>query len=85
MGVFETIGTETHESVHFGEDKASGLSAEERKEIGILKAIGWETADVIRMKFWEGILISFSAFMLGYLAAYLHVFYSSAVLSHYSV
>lgn len=27
MGVFETIGTETHESVHFGEDKASGLKA----------------------------------------------------------
>lgn len=64
----------------FAWDKASGLSAEERKEIGILKAIGWETADVIRMKFWEGSLISFSAFMLGYLGAYLHVFYSSAVL-----
>jgi leucine dehydrogenase len=27
LGVFETIGTETHESVHFGEDKASGLKA----------------------------------------------------------
>jgi len=66
--------------VIFAWDKASGLSAEERKEIGVLKAIGWETADVIRMKFWEGALISFSAFMLGYLAAYLHVFYSSAVL-----
>jgi leucine dehydrogenase len=25
LGVFETIDTETHESVHFGEDKASGL------------------------------------------------------------
>lgn len=64
----------------FAWDKASGLSAEERREIGILKAIGWETADVIRMKFWEGILISFTAFLSGYLAAYLHVFYSSAVL-----
>jgi leucine dehydrogenase len=27
LGVFETIGTETHESVHFGEDKATGLRA----------------------------------------------------------
>ena len=27
MGVFETIGTETHESVHFCEDKATGLRA----------------------------------------------------------
>jgi len=66
--------------VIFAWDKASGLSAEERREIGILKAIGWETSDVIRMKFWEGSLISLSAFLLGYLAAYVHVFYSSAVL-----
>ena len=64
----------------FAWDKASGLSAEERKEIGVLKAIGWETSDVIRMKFWEGSIISLSAFLLGYLAAYTHVFYSSAVL-----
>lgn len=27
MGVFETIGTDAHESVHFGEDTASGLKA----------------------------------------------------------
>ncbi len=66
--------------VIFAWDKASGLSAEERREIGILKAIGWETSDVIRMKFWEGAMISLSAFLLGYLAAYVHVFYGSAAL-----
>lgn len=59
-------------------DKASGLSAEERREIGILKAIGWETGDVIRMKLWEGLLVALSAFLAGYLAAYLHVFHFSA-------
>ncbi len=64
--------------VIFAWDKASGLSAEERKEIGVLKAIGWETSDVIRMKFWEGAIISLSAFLLGYLSAYAHVFYASA-------
>ncbi len=42
----------------FAWEKASGLSAEEKREIGILKAIGWETGDVIKMKFWEGLLIS---------------------------
>ncbi len=64
--------------VIFAWDKASGLSAEERREIGILKAVGWETADVIGMKFWEGALISLGAFLLGYLLAYLHVFYLDA-------
>jgi ABC-type lipoprotein release transport system permease subunit len=66
--------------VIFAWDKASGLSAEEKREIGILKAVGWETGDVLRMKFWEGAIISFSAFVIGFVAAYLHVFYSSAVL-----
>jgi ABC-type lipoprotein release transport system permease subunit len=66
--------------VIFAWDRASGLSAEERREIGILKAIGWETADVIRLKFWEGALLSLSAFLLGYLTAYVHVFYFSAAL-----
>lgn len=66
--------------VIFAWDKASGLSAEERREIGILKAVGWEIGDVIRMKFWEGALISLSAFLLGYLAAYAHVFYADAAL-----
>jgi ABC-type lipoprotein release transport system permease subunit len=61
-------------------DKASGLSAEEKREIGILKAIGWETGDVIRMKLWEGLLISLTAFLAGYVAAYVHVFHFSATL-----
>lgn len=59
----------------FSWEKASGLSAEEKREIGILKAIGWETGDVIKMKFWEGALVSLTAFCVGYLGAYLHVFY----------
>lgn len=66
--------------VIFAWDKASGLSAEERKEIGILKSIGWETGDVLLLKFWEGAVISLSAFLAGVLLAYLHVFFSSAAL-----
>jgi ABC-type lipoprotein release transport system permease subunit len=55
-------------------DKASGLSAEERREIGVLKAIGWETSDVLALKTWEGAAVSLTAFGLGLLLAYLHVF-----------
>lgn len=61
-------------------DKASGLSAEERREIGILKAVGWETGDVLRMKLWEGALVSLCAFLAGYVLAWLHVFYAEAPL-----
>lgn len=66
--------------VIFAWEKASGLSAEERREIGILKAIGWETADVIAVKGYEGLLISFFSFSLGILLAYGHIFFSSAFL-----
>ncbi len=62
----------------FAFDKASGLSADERREIGILKAVGWETGDVLAMKLWEGALISLGAFIVGFLAAYAHVFLFAA-------
>jgi ABC-type lipoprotein release transport system permease subunit len=66
--------------VIFAWDKASGLSSEEKREIGILKAIGWETNDILQMKFLEGFIISIIAFLVGYLLAYGHVFYTSATL-----
>jgi len=55
-------------------DKATGISAMEKQEIGILKAIGWETAEVLSVKFWEGLVISLTSFMVGILAAWIHVF-----------
>ncbi len=64
----------------FAWDKASGLSQEERKEIGILKGIGWETSDVILMKFWEGMVVSLTSFLSGVFLAYGHVFLASSAL-----
>ena len=64
----------------FAWDKASGLSAEERRETGTLKALGWETSDVILLKFWEGMAISLSAFFTGVILGYVHVFFMSSVL-----
>ena len=60
-------------------DKATGLSTQEKKEIGILKAVGWETSEVITMKFWEGAVVSLSAFLMGTILAYLHVFFGSYI------
>ena len=61
-------------------EKASGLSADERREIGVLKAVGWGTGDVLKMKLWEGALLSSLAFLLGFTLAYWHVFGTSAAI-----
>jgi ABC-type lipoprotein release transport system permease subunit len=69
----------------FAWDKATGLSAEEKNEVGILKGLGWDTSDILLMKFWEGALISLTAFVLGTTAAYIHVFLASAPLFEHAL
>jgi len=61
-------------------DKASGLSPEEKREIGILKILGWETGDILAVRFWESTLVSALAFIIGCTAAYIHVAYFDASL-----
>ena len=76
--VFLTLGTLLLAFLILAWDKAAGLSAEEKREIGILKAIGWETGDILRMKLWEGVLLSLTAFLAGYTLAYVQVFHGGA-------
>ena len=66
--------------VIFAWEKATGLSAEEKREIGILKGIGWDTTDVLQLKFWEGLSISLTSFLLGVILAYVNVFLADAPL-----
>ncbi|WLT32286.1 FtsX-like permease family protein [Geothrix sp. PMB-07] len=71
--------------VIFAWDRATGLSAEERKEIGILKSIGWESGDVLLLKFMEGAVVSLTAFLGGVVLAYVHVFFFSATLFEHAL
>jgi ABC-type lipoprotein release transport system permease subunit len=61
-------------------DKANGLSSEEKREIGILKAIGWCVEDVLHAKFYEAALLSFFSFTLGFIIAFVYVFVLKAPL-----
>jgi hypothetical protein len=55
-------------------ERAAGLNNEEKKELGILKAVGWQIDDVLMFKFFEGMVISLTATLLGIVLAWLHVF-----------
>jgi ABC-type lipoprotein release transport system permease subunit len=61
-------------------ERASGYSREDRLELGILKACGWQIDEVLRLKMLEGLLISFTATALGIILAWLHVFFADAYL-----
>jgi hypothetical protein len=59
-------------------DRASGVGADERREIAVLKAVGWSTSDVLWAKLFESILVGASATALGLLLAYGWVFWLGA-------
>ena len=61
-------------------DRASGLSSHEKREIGILKALGWRIDDILAWKFYEAFIISFSAFLIALITSIFYVYILQAPL-----
>lgn len=59
-------------------DKSSGLRSEEKKEIGILKAIGWEINHIIYYKLLESSILSIFSFFAGISLAIFYVYFLQA-------
>ena len=54
------------------------ISSSDKKEIGILRAVGWSIKDVIKLKIFETSIISFISFLIGVILAYIFVFFLNA-------
>ncbi len=52
----------------------SGMGLAERREIGILRALGWRMEEVIRLKLLESGIVAFTAYLLGIFIALGYVF-----------
>ena len=52
----------------------------EKREIGILRAIGWSIKDILKLKFYETLIVVVSSFVLGVVLAYTYVFILDAPL-----
>lgn len=61
-------------------DKASGLSSEEKKEVGVLKALGWSIDDILKERFYESFILSIFAFIFGIICSITYVFIYDAPL-----
>ncbi|WP_368029131.1 ABC transporter permease [Arcobacter sp. s6] len=56
----------------------SMISSNDKKEIGILKAVGWSIKDIIKLKIMENFIVAFMAFIIGSILAYIFVFILNA-------
>jgi ABC-type lipoprotein release transport system permease subunit len=56
----------------------SMINSSDKKEIGILKAVGWSIKDIIKLKILESFVISFMAFIIAIILAYIFVFFLNA-------
>jgi len=60
-------------------EKGTGLSAEEYRNIGLLKATGWKTREVMELKLLEGAIVSLFSFLTGLILAQLHLIWFDGI------
>jgi len=56
------------------------LDRQERSFVSLCRALGWHRAQVLELFFWEGLAVALPAFLIGLLAAHLHLFAAGAPL-----
>ena len=54
------------------------ISSSDKKEIGILKAVGWSIKDIIKLKISETFIVAFISFIIGIILAYIFVYFLNA-------
>ncbi len=59
-------------------DKSSGLSSDEKREIGVQKAVGWRIGDILLQKFYEAGILSVTSFVSAISFAIFYVYFLNA-------
>ena len=60
--------------------KYSSINSSDKKEVGILRAVGWSIKDILVLKMFEVSFIALSSFFVGVVFAYIFVFFADAPL-----
>ncbi len=63
--------------------QASSITLEMRKEIGVLKAIGWQTLDIIELKMMEILIVGFGGTLSGILFGILYLCIGAPFVKNY--
>ncbi len=56
----------------------SMITGPDRRQIGIMRAVGWGIGDVISLKVWENVVVALTAFVVGLMLSYFYVFFLGA-------
>lgn len=61
-------------------DQATGLSAEESRTLGILKAVGWTSREILGLELCKGALVSSCSLLAGWILAEVHLYWLDGAL-----